>query len=369
MTQRDRLGPSPTALADGPVTTLQGVGLVRRYGAIAAVDDVSLEVGAGRVLAVLGPSGCGKSTLLRLLAGLEPADAGRVEVAGRDVTAWPAHRRDVGMVFQDHALFPHLDVASNVAFGLVEARWARDDAEARTQELLAHFELAPLARRRVDALSGGERQRVAVARALAPRPKVLLLDEPLASLDRGLRERLASELAATLRAPELGSIFVTHDLDEALAVGDEIAVMRRGRFVQIGPAAEVVARPADAWTARFLGHPNVFEGTAARGLPGAERQGAVLLREGLVRVRAADYGGGLEATVVGAGRDRAGVRLALALPSLGRTVAWRGAEREVGALPAVGDAVRLEIPDEAWWPLAPASPAPAAAASGEEEAG
>jgi ABC-type Fe3+/spermidine/putrescine transport system ATPase subunit len=364
MTDRDHHGRYGAAPHDPAATMpLRAVGLVRRYGRVAAVDDVSLEVGAGRVLAVLGPSGCGKSTLLRLLAGLEPVGGGRVEVGGRDVTSAPAHRRDVGMVFQDHALFPHLDVSGNVRFGLVEARWSRDDADARTLELLAAFELTPLARRRVDALSGGERQRVAVARAMAPRPKVLLLDEPLASLDRGLRERLASDLAAALRAPGLASIFVTHDLDEALAVGDEIAVMRRGRFVQVGAAAEVVAHPADAWTARFLGHPNVFEGEAARGLPGAERHGAVLLREGLVRVRSADYGGGLEATVVGAGRDRAGVRLALALPALGRTVAWRGAEREVGALPEVGERVRLEIPDEAWWPLAAAAPA------AEEEAG
>jgi ABC-type Fe3+/spermidine/putrescine transport system ATPase subunit len=358
MTQRDRLADRPAA---GP---LRASGLVRRYGTVAAVDDVSLEVGAGRVLAVLGPSGCGKSTLLRLLAGLEPADGGRVEVGGRDVTGWPAHRRDVGMVFQDHALFPHLDVASNVRFGLVEARWARDDAEARTQELLAHFELTPLARRRVDALSGGERQRVAVARALAPRPTVLLLDEPLASLDRGLRERLSSELAATLRAPGLGSIFVTHDLDEALAVGDEIAVMRLGRFVQTGPAAEVVARPADAWTARFLGHANVFEGEAARGLPGAERHGAILLREGLVRVRSQGSGTGLEATVVALVRDRAGVRLALELASLGRTISWRGAERELEALPAVGERVGVEIPAEAWWPLAPAAVASAGGEAG-----
>jgi ABC-type Fe3+/spermidine/putrescine transport system ATPase subunit len=335
---------------------LRAGGLRKRYGAVTAVDDVSLDVEAGRVVAVLGPSGCGKSTLLRLIAGLETADGGTVTVEERDVTRLPAHRRDIGMVFQDHALFPHLDVEQNVAFGLVEARWSRADAAKRVDELLATFGLATLGRRRVDALSGGERQRVALSRALAPRPRVLLLDEPLASLDRSLRERLASDLARWLHAPGLASIFVTHDQDEAITVGDDLVVMRAGRVAQAGPAEDVVTRPVDPWVARFLGHRNVFEGDLARRLPGGDRHGAVMLRDELVRVRAPRQDARAHATesiVRTVHRDRHGVRIEAWLPEWQVVVSWRGAERELWAMPVAGDAVRLVVPAEAWVPLAP----------------
>jgi ABC-type Fe3+/spermidine/putrescine transport system ATPase subunit len=307
------------------------------------------------VVAVLGPSGCGKSTLLRLIAGLERPDGGSVALAGSDVTPLPAHRRDIGMVFQDHALFPHLDVRGNVAFGLVEARWPRAAAAERVAELLEAFGLTSLARRRVDALSGGERQRVALCRALAPRPRVLLLDEPLASLDRTLRERLAADLARSLHAPDLASVFVTHDQDEALTVGDDLVVMRAGRVAQAGPAGAVVTRPVDAWVARFLGHRNVFDGPGARRLPGAEGHDAVMLRDDLVRIRAPRQDArdhAVDASVRSVARDRHGLRLELWLSAWQLSVSWRGAERELWSLPVAGDVVRLVVPPEAWLPLA-----------------
>jgi ABC-type Fe3+/spermidine/putrescine transport system ATPase subunit len=335
---------------------LRGRGLGRRYGAVTALAGVSLDVAAGRVAAVLGPSGCGKSTLLRLLAGLEAPDTGSVAVDGRDVTADPAHRRPVGVVFQDHALFPHLDVRANVAFGLVEARWDRAAVKARVDELLDAFGLLPLARRRVDALSGGERQRVALGRALAPRPRVLLLDEPLASLDRSLRERLAADLARTLRDPSFASVFVTHDQDEALTVGDTIVVLRAGRVAQSGAAADVVERPVDAWVARFLGHRNVYEGDAARQLPGGDSSPAILLRDDLVRVVAPDAAGaGATARVLAVARERTSLRLDLHVDAWGVDVTWHGAARELSHVPSAGDSVGLVVPPDAWWPLA-ASP-------------
>ncbi|CAN5847549.1 hypothetical protein BH23DEI1_BH23DEI1_07470 [soil metagenome] len=353
---------APAPSGRGAAPTLRTVALRKRYGDVRAVDDVSLAVDAGRVVAVVGPSGCGKSTLLRSIAGLEIPDGGTVEVDGRDVTRLPAHRRDIGMVFQDHALFPHLDVTRNVGFGLVEAKWGKADAAGRIRELLEAFGLADLSRRRVDALSGGERQRVALARALAPRPSVLLLDEPLASLDRTLRERLAADLARTLHAPGFASVFVTHDQDEARTVGDDLIVMRAGRIAQAGAADAVVARPTDAWVARFLGHRNVYQGEIARRLPEGGG-GAVLLRDELVRLTsigaAAAPGGDVTAAVVRrVEHGRHGVGVEAWLVDEGVSVWWRGALRELGALPCVGDDVALHVPREAWLALAPDGGAP-----------
>src|SRR5690606_17354658 len=215
------------------------------------VGGVSLDVASGATLGLLGPSGCGKSTLLRLAAGLESPDGGRVLFEGRDVTLDPPQARRFGVVFQDFALFPHLDVAGNVAFGLVEQGVGRAEREARVGELLELVGLSGLQRRRVDRLSGGQQQRVALARALAPNPPLLLLDEPLSNLDEALRHELKDEIVSLLDELAIAAIYVTHDQAEAYAVADEVAVMREGRLVQVATREELLEKPADAWTARF----------------------------------------------------------------------------------------------------------------------
>ena len=222
--------------------------VVVRYGDRAAVDGVSLSVDRGEVVALLGPSGSGKTSLLRAVAGLEPVAAGSVRWDGADVTATPPHRRGFGLVFQDFALFPHLDVAGNVGFATKGAGVA---------DALALVGLAGYERRRIDTLSGGEAQRVALARALAPRPGLLLLDEPLGSLDRPLRERLTGELRQLLHRLDVAAVHVTHDQHEALAIADRVVVLREGRVAQQGAPAEVWRAPADEWVARFLGFANV----------------------------------------------------------------------------------------------------------------
>jgi len=234
------------------------------FGEKIAVDDVTLEVARGEVLAVLGPSGSGKSTLLRVICGLQRPDAGRVVLAGEDITSTPTHRRGIGLVFQDHALFDHKDVAGNVAFGLRMRGDAPSDIERRVGELLDLVGLAGFERRSVVTLSGGEQQRVALARALAPEPRILLLDEPLGSLDRRLRDRLLVDLGALFAELQVTAIYVTHDQAEAFALGDHIVVMRSGQVVQRGTADELWAHPADEDTARFLGLANVRERSVIR---------------------------------------------------------------------------------------------------------
>jgi thiamine transport system ATP-binding protein len=221
------------------------------------LDAVSLEVADGEVLAVLGPSGSGKTTLLRVIAGLERPDAGRVLLDGRDLADVPVHRRGIGLVFQDHALFEHRDVAANVAFGLRMRGASRDEIARRVAELLELVGLTGLEHRAVTTLSGGERQRVALARALAPDPRLLLLDEPLGSLDRRLRDRLLEDLGSLFDEVGVTAVYVTHDQGEAFELGDRVAVLRDGRIVQVGTADELWARPADEDVARFLGLANV----------------------------------------------------------------------------------------------------------------
>jgi len=225
---------------------------VHYRGAVApAVDGVSLAVAPGEVIALLGPSGCGKSSLLRAIAGLEPIAAGSVRWDGRDLADVPVHRRGFGLMFQDGQLFGHRDVAGNVAFGLQMA--GRRDP-ARVAELLTLVGLGGYERRPVSTLSGGEQQRVALARALAPEPRLLLLDEPLSALDRRLREHLAAEIGAILRAAGTTAVYVTHDHDEAFTVADRVALMRAGSLVQVGTPADLWAAPADADAAAFLGY-------------------------------------------------------------------------------------------------------------------
>jgi putrescine transport system ATP-binding protein len=237
----------------------------KSFGAVSAVDGVSLAVEHGELFALLGPSGCGKTTLLRLIAGFELPDRGRIVIDGSDVTEMPPYRRPVNMMFQSYALFPHLDVAGNIAFGLKQEGMARDRRHARVAEMLALVQMSDYARRRPHELSGGQKQRVALARALAKIPKLLLLDEPLAALDRKLREETRLELIGIQERVGTSFVFVTHDQDEALGMASRIAVMDQGRIAQIGSAAEIYERPNSRFVADFVGAVNLFDGTLVAG--------------------------------------------------------------------------------------------------------
>lgn len=227
-------------------------------GSAQALSDVSLDLHGGKSLAVLGPSGCGKSTLLRLIAGLETPDVGEVIMNGDSLSGVPPHRRDFGLMHQDLALFPHLNVRDNISFGLRSQWWEAETIERRVNELLELMRIEPLADRSVDAISGGEQQRVALARSLAPRPRLLMLDEPLGALDRRLREELAQEIRRIRDHEGVTLIYVTHDHDEAFAVADDILVLEQGAAVQHGPPEDVWLNPATPFVARFLGHENLF---------------------------------------------------------------------------------------------------------------
>jgi iron(III) transport system ATP-binding protein len=246
----------------GSDLAIEAVGIEKAFGTTRAVDGADLSVGSGELVALLGPSGSGKTTLLRVIAGFERPDAGRVAVGGRAVAGdggWvePEHRR-IGMVFQDGALFPHLTVAGNVGFGA--------SSRARVDECLALVGLVARAGSYPHELSGGERQRVALARALAADPEVVLLDEPFASLDAGLREALREEVAEILRRAGTSALLVTHDQSEALSLAGTVAVMRDGRIEQVGTPEEIYERPSSRWLAEFLGEADVLPGTAAGGV-------------------------------------------------------------------------------------------------------
>jgi putrescine transport system ATP-binding protein len=309
-------------------------GVSKAFGGVPAVRDVSLAIGAGEFFALLGPSGSGKTTLMRMLAGFETPDAGRVLLDGQDLAGRPPHLRPVNLMFQSYALFPHLSVADNVAYGLKQERLSRREISARVEEMLALVRLEELARRKPAQLSGGEKQRTALARALAKRPRVLLLDEPLAALDRRLRESTRAELKAI--QARLGTTFlmVTHDQDEAMGLADRIAVMREGRIVQVGPPRELYAAPADRWTAGFLGEVNLIEAEggwravrpetirlarepdASHALPGRVTQ-AVYLGDRTAYVVVLDAGGELRAVQVNDGAPplAVGDRVAASLPA------------------------------------------------------
>jgi ABC-type Fe3+/spermidine/putrescine transport system ATPase subunit len=223
------------------------------FGEKAALDAASLEIGPGEVVALLGPSGSGKSTLLRAIAGLETIESGRILFNGKDLTRVPVHERGFGLMFQSYALFPHLSVADNVAFGLRMKNVADDDVRARVAEVLGWVGLEQFALRRVDRLSGGEQQRVALARTLAPRPPLVMLDEPVGALDRMLRERLVEDIGGLLDREGAAAIYVTHDHEEAKAISDRVAIMRAGKVVQSGPYQTLATAPATPWVAEFLG--------------------------------------------------------------------------------------------------------------------
>ncbi|MCY7303825.1 MAG: ABC transporter ATP-binding protein [Thermoleophilia bacterium] len=291
-----------------------------------ALAGIDLEVAAGTVVAVLGPSGSGKSTLLRAITGLQSLDRGSIELDGGSLAGVPPHRRGIGLMFQDDALFPHRDVAANVGFGLRMQSVSNDAIAARVTEMLALVGLAGKEHRSIGSLSGGERKRVALARALAPAPRVLLLDEPLGALDRPLHDRLVTELGRLFRAIGQTTVYVTHDVAEAFALGDSVAVMREGRVVQVAAPEELWATPRDAWIARFIGLANV----EVRG------RTAVVTRPEGVTFRLDPAG---EAVVVSSRRDGPLVTLCARYDSGAEIVsAHTGTEP-----PAPGDRVRVAI--------------------------
>jgi putrescine transport system ATP-binding protein len=257
-------GPSGPAVI-GPAPLLQAEGITKRFGPTLALDALDLAIAQGEFFALLGGSGSGKSTLLRLIAGFETPDAGRLLLDGRDIAATPPWSRPINMMFQSYALFPHLTVADNVAYGLRRSGVAKAEAATRVAAALAMVGLAGFDRRRPHQLSGGQKQRVALARSLVMRPRLLLLDEPLGALDAGLRERTGFELRALQRATGAAFVMVTHDQEEALALADRIAVLEGGRIAQLGPPRAIYERPASRFVARFLGAANVLEGRAAAG--------------------------------------------------------------------------------------------------------
>ena len=239
------------------------------YGGRPAVNCLNLTVNEGELLSLLGPSGCGKTTLLRVIAGLTHPTSGSVRVAGEDVTGLPAYKRNFGMVFQNYALFPHLNVVENVAFGLTARHASQREALARAKKMLELVQLSDLADRRVEALSGGQQQRVAVARALATKPRLLLLDEPFSALDRKLRVELQVELRKVIREIGVTTIFVTHDQSEAFALSDRIGVMRHGDLEQIDAPAIVYNCPSTTFVLDFVGTASRFPGTVKEAVDGA----------------------------------------------------------------------------------------------------
>ncbi len=271
----------------------------KRFGDVVAVDHVDLDIGGGEFFSLLGASGCGKTTLLRMLAGFEVPTEGEIFIDGAPMAAVPPHHRPTNMVFQNYAIFPHLDVRKNVAYGLRSERLSRAERDRRVEAALEMVKLPGYGDRRSDAMSGGQRQRVALARALVRRPKVLLLDEPLGALDKKLREQMQIELRTLQQSLGITFVFVTHDQEEAMTLSDRIAVMAAGKVLQVAPPEEIYQRPASIAVADFLGQMNFLDGSVV----GLENGRAIVETAGLGRMAARADGGFV----------RAGARLVVAI--------------------------------------------------------
>jgi ABC-type Fe3+/spermidine/putrescine transport system ATPase subunit len=264
---QDRAPAFKTSEAMDQGEALQLHGVTKRYGDVAAVDNISLGLRRGRIMALLGPSGCGKTTTLRMIAGFIQPDEGTIWIGQRDMRGVKPYERNVGLVFQDYALFPHLTVAQNVAYGLKQRRWARRDIPGRVAAMLKLVRLESFGDRRPTALSGGQQQRVALARALATDPELMLLDEPLSALDAKLRQELQLELKAILTASNATTIIVTHDQEEAMSLAEEIVVMNDGKVLQIGSPVDIYRNPNSVEVARFIGRSNWLAGRLTEGTP------------------------------------------------------------------------------------------------------
>ena len=281
----------------------------RHYGPVRAVDRVDLDVAAGEFFAMLGPSGSGKTTCLRLIAGFEQPTAGHIEIFGETAEGVPPYRRNVNTVFQDYALFPHLNVVDNVAYGLTVRGVAKAERMKAAEEALALVQLPGYGQRRPGQLSGGQRQRVALARALVTRPKVLLLDEPLGALDLKLREQMQEELKTLQRQLSITFIFVTHDQGEALSMADRVAVFNDGRVMQVGSPEDIYQRPASRFVADFVGSSNVLPPEFVQRYDGRKAWGS--LRPEAIRIQLAASGDGVRARVVAKNYLGAATRIAL----------------------------------------------------------
>ncbi len=342
-------------------------GLRKRFGPVTALDGLDLEIARGEVFALLGASGCGKSTLLRCLAGLEEPDEGRILLESRNLAGTPAYARPVNTMFQSYALFPHMDVAGNIAFGLKQDRLPKPEIAARVAEVLALVKLEGMGARRPHQLSGGQRARVALARALAKRPRLLLLDEPLSALDRNLREAMQLELVGIQARTGTTFVLVTHDQAEAMTVATRIAVMDRGRIVQLGTPEEVYEAPNSRFVAIFLGAANILEGRVASAA------------EGRLRVEGPGF------ATAALGRVEAGAAVALALrperlrllpagdPPNGargvlRDIAYRGEGYLYHVVLEGGAELRVSQPNLARRAAPPAAPGAPVAVAWEEDA-
>nr|WP_295467613.1 ABC transporter ATP-binding protein [Mesorhizobium sp.] len=307
----------------------------RHFGSVRAVDAVDLDIVEGEFFAMLGPSGSGKTTCLRLIAGFEQPTSGRIEIFGENAVGVPPYRRNVNTVFQDYALFPHLNVADNVAYGLMVKGVGREERSRAADEALALVKLPGYGARKPGQLSGGQRQRVALARALVNKPRVLLLDEPLGALDLKLREQMQEELKSLQKQLGITFVFVTHDQGEALSMADRVAVFNDGRIMQIGSPQEIYRRPATRFVADFVGSSNILPPDFMQRYAGQRRWGS--LRPEHIRILAQTAGDGVPARVAALNYLGAGTRVSLDAEGLRlHAVVDSG-----GALPSPGDDVVL----------------------------
>ncbi|MSQ41866.1 MAG: ABC transporter ATP-binding protein [Dehalococcoidia bacterium] len=365
-------------------------GLERRFEDEAvALSGVSFHVPGGRVTALFGPSGCGKTTVLRLIAGLDRPDGGEVLIGGHDVLRIPAHRRDVGLMFQELALFPHLDVRRNIEFGLRMSKWPKRAREARVMQLLQLVGLPGLGQRRMHELSGGERQRVALARVLAPEPKLLLLDEPLGALDEPRKEELRAQLGELLRRLDTTAVVVSHDLRDAIALADDLVVMADGAVLQAGPLSLVLAAPASVAVARLLGWVTLAQGPVEHGRIVEPSVGAIAVPPGtdaggqaqvlahpaslLAVPGGMGLGSGVEGTVLRSSPEGPAHVLEIALG--GRTVSrvrweWDLAPPPVGSAVAIAarpGTLRFFRTIDDWEPVGHGAPAPVGGVEAAED--